>query len=36
MKNIEFTTSPEITTTTPLKIGATINQMAHKFPTIGS
>ena len=36
MKNIEFTTSPESTTTTPLNIGATIEKMAHELPTIGS
>ena len=34
MQNIGFTTSPEITTSAPENIGATIGKMAHGFPTI--
>ena len=36
MLKIGFTTSPDITTITPEKIGATIEQMFHEFPTICS
>ena len=36
MQNIELTTSPDRTTITPEKIGATIYKMDHKLPTICS
>ena len=36
MLNIEFTTSPERTTITPENIGAIIEKMYHKLPTICS
>ena len=34
MQNIEFATSIDIPTITPENIGATIEKMAHEFPTI--
>ena len=34
MQNIEFTSSPDKTTNTPEKLGATIEKMAHDLPTI--
>ena len=36
MRNIGFTTSPEITTITLDNIGETIEKIAHEFPNICS
>ena len=34
IKNIGFTTLPDSTTIAPEKLGETIEQMSHEFPTI--